>query len=84
MENDQFSRDETADTGSKIVEFQAIQMFKKAVRFKKSERCSRWSNTGVNHWYAIFDNIFRKETQVWLDEPRDWGIASSRLADGEK
>ena len=37
MENDQFSRDETADTGSKIVEFQAIQMFKKAVRFKKSE-----------------------------------------------
>ena len=37
MENDQFSRDETADTGSKIVEFQAIQMFKKAVRFKKTE-----------------------------------------------
>ena len=37
MENDQFSRDETADTGSKIVESQAIQMFKKAVRFKKSE-----------------------------------------------
>ena len=37
MEKNQSSRGVIADAGAKIVESQAIQMFKKAVRFKKSE-----------------------------------------------
>jgi len=37
MEKNQSSRGAIADAGAKIVESQAIQMFKKAVRFKKSE-----------------------------------------------